>query len=93
MACSTGHKGTHGVQKEGRTSGNAPEPPYVTFPQERSTSVRTSVVSFALAALSVLGFAAPASASSPSCLKNPVACANAAVCEVGQAVGLQCVDR
>lgn len=52
--------------------------------------MRIYVVSFAVAAFGVFGFAAPASA---SCLKNPIACANAAVCEAGQAAGLQCVDR
>ena len=54
--------------------------------------MRINAMSVALAAVAVLGFAAPAGAST-SCLKNPIACANAAVCEAGTAVGLQCVDR
>lgn len=54
--------------------------------------MRIYAMSVALAAFGVLGFAAPAGAST-SCLKNPVACANAAVCEAAAVAGLQCVDR
>lgn len=53
--------------------------------------MRTYVLSLAIAAFGILGFAAPAGAST-QCVKNPVACANGAVCTVGQAAGLQCVD-